>query len=233
MKNLTDNVYDSIAILLANRSFVYLMLQKIYADEPTEELMEIVVGNHAAEALELLLDDDKFNSFENLRAKLAADLESDLDGTISKLVSEYTFLMIGPAELPAPPWESVYITKEPLIFQESTLKVRQAYLKEGFIPAKYPNEADDHIALELDFMYHLANLTLEKFEAKALSETIELLDKQKSFLMNHLLVWIGQFATDMQKSKHQYFYPAMTILTDYILEIDNNVIDEIMSTLGN
>lgn len=62
-------------------------------------------------------------------------------------------MFIGPRELPAPPWESSYLNEDKLLFQEETLQVRMSYLKYNFIPKNYPHEADDHIALELDFMY--------------------------------------------------------------------------------
>ncbi|MCB8816455.1 molecular chaperone TorD family protein [Desulfosporosinus shakirovi] len=76
------------------------------------------------------------------------------------MLTEYTRLFIGPTKLPVPPWESVYVSKERLLFQESSLKVRQrqCYLNYNFLPAKYRSEADDHIALELDFMYNLSSL---------------------------------------------------------------------------
>ncbi|NLJ72000.1 MAG: molecular chaperone TorD family protein [Syntrophomonadaceae bacterium] len=229
MENSDNQVYDSIAILLANRSFIYHLLQSIYADEPNRELMEVVLDNHTREALNLIAeDDDDFNNFYGLLDRLSSDMQKDAPETIDKLKTEYTYLMIGPAELVAPPWESVYILKEPLIFQESTLKVRQAYLEYDFLPAGYPNEADDHIALELHFMAHLARLALEYFEAGEYEKVISLLEDQKKFLIEHLLVWISDFAADMQKSKSHYFYPAVALLTEKVIIIDEKVLDEII-----
>ncbi len=231
MNSSMSEVHDSIAILLANRSFLYRLLQRIYGDEPNKELMEIVVNDHTEEALKLLDNDSQFSRYYDLLTQVRQDMLNDAAGTIDKLKSEYTHLMVGPATLPAPPWESVYTSKERLIFQESTLKVRQAYLKYGFLPAKYPHEADDHIALELDFMAHLAGLTAESFEDRKFEEAIKLLEDQKSFLIQHLLVWIGQFAADMQKSESQYFYPLMALLTEEVLKMDVDVVDEIIASL--
>ncbi|MEI3231097.1 MAG: molecular chaperone TorD family protein, partial [Gordonibacter pamelaeae] len=51
---------------------------------------------------------------------------------LGQLRSVYTKLFIGPAKLPAPPWESVYATGgRPLLFQESTLAVRRRLLPPG------------------------------------------------------------------------------------------------------
>lgn len=228
-----SEIHDSIAILLANRSFLYRLLQRVYGDEPNKELMEIVTGDYTEQALELLLDkeNDQFKAYYDLLAKLKQEMLSDAAGTMDKLKSEYTYLMIGPVALPAPPWESVYTTKERLIFQESTLKVRQAYLKYSFLPAKYPHEADDHIALELDFMAHLAALAVERFEEGDMEGVIAVMEDQKSFLAEHLLVWIGRFAEDMQKSKSHYFYPLISLLTEHVLKTDADVVDEIIASL--
>ncbi len=228
MGKLIDNVEDSIAILLANRSFLYQLLQSVYADEPNRELIEIVLNNHTLEALNLIAEADEFNEFHVLLDKLHTDIQKNADATMELLKTEYTYLFIGPAKLPAPPWESVYIGKERLIFQESTLKVRQAYLQYNFLPSRYPHEADDHIALELDFMAHLARLAIEYFEMEEYEKVIRLLKDQKIFLTEHLLMWINEFAADIQKSKLNYFYPAVALLTGRVLEIDSEVLNEIL-----
>lgn len=151
--------------------------------------------------------------------------------TLDKLQSEYIHLLIGPNKLPAPPWESVYLTKERLIFQESTLKVRQAYLEYQFLPANYPHEADDHLALELDFMAHLAELAGENFEEGKTKEAKKILLDQKAFLKKHLLVWIGEFAEQIQQSKTHYFYPQIAKLAAQILKVDLVTLDEMIDLL--
>lgn len=231
MNNAVSDLHDSIAILLANRSFLYRLLQRVFGDEPNKELLEIIVADHTAEALHLILEDnEEFSSYYDLLTRITQDMQESAAETIDRLKSEYTYLMIGPGELPAPPWESVYITKEPLIFQESTLKVRQFYVEHGFIPAKYPNEADDHIALELDFMAHMSSFAAEQFETEDFNAVKQSLQDQKLFLTKHLLVWVGDFATSMQKSKSHYFYPLMAKLVEEILTTDLAIIEEILDS---
>jgi len=224
---------DGISILLANRSYLYRLLQRIYADEPNSELMEIVTNDHTQEALGLILEQEpEFEGYLDLLIKVREAMKKDPEGTLDKLKSEYTYLFIGPNKLPAPPWESVYVTKERLIFQESTLKVRQAYLEYKFLPKNYPHEADDHLALELDFMAHLAGLAGEKFEEGKVEEAKKVLLDQKNFLEKHLLVWIGDFAEQIQESKTHYFYPQTAKLTARILKVDLDALEEIISYLN-
>lgn len=222
---------DGIAIILANRHYLYQLLQHIFGNEPNQELLDIATNQHTQEALELILDEEKYNlnAYLGLLTELRQGLATDVDGTLDKLTSEYTTLMIGPNKLPAPPWESVYVTKERALFQESTLKVRRKYLEYQFLPANYPHEADDHLAFELDFMAHLAKLTLESFDDQNINNIKKLLDDQKAFLEEHLLDWIGDFAKDIQESKTHHFYPQMAILTEQFLQTDNLVLDELLS----
>lgn len=228
-----NNQNDAIAIILANRHYLYELLKHVFGNEPNLELMDILTNEHTKEAIELTLeeDDNNLGTYLDLLTELRRAMSTDAGGILDKMKSEYTYLMIGPNKLPAPPWESVYRTKERLLFQECTLIVRRAYLKYQFLPSNYPHEADDHIALELDFMAHLAKLTLECFENNGIEEVKRLLADQKSFLDEHLLVWIDQFADQIQNSRTHYFYPQIALLTKQLIRIDADVIDKLVNLL--
>ena len=53
---------------------------------------------------------------------------------------------------PAPLWESVYLGKEHLLFEEVTLAVRECYHHYGLSFIREGNEPDDHIVIELEFL---------------------------------------------------------------------------------
>lgn len=61
------------------------------------------------------------------------------------------------------PWESVYVSPDRLVFQASTLAVRDAYGAAGFVAKNKGAEPDDHIATECDFMAKLAAQAAEAF----------------------------------------------------------------------
>lgn len=224
---------EALTILLANRSYLYRLLQRIFSDEPSMDLLKVVTSTHTREALSLHLgaggrDEDVYlDLFNNLKK----DLQCTPEKILEELTSEYTYLLIGPGEMPAPPWGSVYLSNEERLFQESTLEVRKAYLKYQLLPTNYPREADDHIALELDFMAQLAQNTKEQFSEENIPHAIELVRDQKDFLEKNLVTWINDFAKDMQRSKSHLFYPQMATLTASILEKDKMLVDEILSVL--
>lgn len=224
---------DAVAIILANRSYLYRLLQRIFGTDPQLEILEAAASDHTRESLELILQDDEdlfdkhFETLENLKKALAADSEDILD----KLKDEYTYLFVGPDKLPAPPWESVYLSKERILFQENTLNVRRAYLEYNFLPSNYPHEADDHLGLELDFMAHLSKLAQDNFENGQTEELKKVLQDQKRFLEEHLLKWIDEFAHDIQSSKSHLFYPSMADLIKHVLKIDKVLLDELLEVI--
>lgn len=112
---------DAAGTVLANRCFLYRYLWRAFAAEPDDALLGIVADAHTREECALL--DGQGGEGARLQDAIAEAVASGPDG----LCSAYTKLFIGPAKLPAPPWESVYATGEPLLFQESTLAVRDAY----------------------------------------------------------------------------------------------------------
>lgn len=232
MKEMTMRA-ESITILLVNRCYLYKLLQRIFGDEPDIALMEVITNTHTKEALQLIAmtEHRRFERYLSLFEDMKVQIRQNQGETLEKLMTEYTYLLIGPNKLPAPPWESVYLTKERTLFQESTLKVRRCYLAHNFLPAKYPHEADDHLALELDFMGNLADLTEKGFSAGKINEVKNLLQKQARFLRNHLLVWIDTFAEQIQQSKTHYFYPQMGSLVAEILKFDIELLEEFDSAI--
>lgn len=225
--------FDNITIILASRCFQYQFLQKIFGNEPSLELIEIGVREHTKEALELLLDetDHRFKDYLALLAGLKQELALDAPATLSKLKDEYARLFIGPNTLPAPPWESVYISNERTLFQPNTLEVRRIYAEYNFLPGNYPHEADDHLALELDFMHNLARMAQTFCEEGNNGQAKKVLGIQKGFLEQHLLNWIGDFVSDIQKSKTRHLYPQTAVVAEQVLILDREILDELVSIL--
>ncbi len=224
---------DAIAILLANRCYLYKLFQRVFGNEPDLELMKIVTNEHTLESCDLLFQDKDGGKFghHDVLEKLKSKVENEPENITEALKSEYTYYFIGPHKLPAPPWESVYRNKERKLFQESTLEVRHAYLEYEFLPANYPHEADDHLALELDFMYHLAELAQREFEQGNTETVKKVLTDQQNFLQKHMLQWVDEFAKLMQNGNRTEFYPHMSALLSKMIHLDAEVIEEIISSI--
>ena len=217
---------DSIAIILANRTYLYRLLQNFFGNEPTIDRLGVLFSEHTMTSLTLLSLE---HGVDELKI-FAEQLNTNADAALDRVRSEYTRLFMGPTKLPAPPWESVYTTKERLLFQESTLKVRQCYLKYNFLPANYRSEPDDHLALELDFMANLSHLAQDAFQNDKPDEALNILKDQQAFLKEHLLLWVPQFVSDLHTATSHPLYLGMSSILSNFLKTDNIILDEILES---
>ena len=140
---------------------------------------------------------------------------------MKRLHEEYNRLFVGPNVLPAPLWESVYLSKEHLLFEEVTLTVRECYHHYGLSFIREGNEPDDHIVIELEFLHFLINKTIESDDVDTKKK---LLDDQHSFLTNHLLKWCPTFCEAMSKSTSFELYQGAALLLAEYLDLENELI---------
>jgi TorA maturation chaperone TorD len=217
---------ETAELLLASRHFQYALTARVFATTPDEHLLELTLEAHAAEEFGLL-DDTFAGQGTELWQKLPALIRSD-PALLQQLTREYTRLFLGPDAPLVPPWESVIISGEPVLFQPSILLVREAYQRAGFQASDYRHEADDHLAIELDFMTQLARQTLEAFYEGDAARTTELLEWQEDFLREHLLRWVGPFAERLEETEVlSCFYPTFARLTCLVCERDALMLKEL------
>lgn len=201
--------------VLLERVYLYRLFQSVFGAEPNRAQLEVVFSDLTAASLEPFADEADMASLAQMGERFAEDPARFEDA----LCAEYTRAFVGPAELPAPPWESVYASKDRLLFQETTLAVRRCYVEHDCIPAGYPHVADDHISLELDFLAKLAERMMEAAEAQDGARAERLAQAQGRFLANHLLAWVGDFAGQVDAGRAPY-YACLARLTARFAEHD-------------
>lgn len=227
-----ENQRETIEILLQNRLHLYQVLHTVFGGVPNEELIHQLASEPTSLAFEILSEEEddvmgKMSRFvKKLEGKLQEEPAEGEPSFLEKIKTEYTKLLVGPGKLIAYPWESTYTGKETLLFQESTLRVRQFYRKYGYLPQAYPHVADDHISLELHFMAKLSQRALEAFGQEDLAAARSLLEGQQIFMKYHLLSWIPQYAENMKKSKTAYMYPQFALAADAFIRIDDQFVRE-------
>ena len=224
------STFDSdVRMLLANRVFLYHCLSRAFVFEPDGALLDAASDNVVLKEACSLLDGDGDCGVELWG--LISDA-ARARGALDELRGEYTRLFIGPNTPPVPPWESVFVSKDGLLFQESTLAVREAYRSQGFRAASYPHEPDDHLATELSFMAALSERTVRAFEEGDIDRCKELLSSQVDFLQGHLLVWIREFSDRLNEVDGiSSFYPSFASLAALVCERDVEVIEELFAEL--
>ena len=112
-------------------------------------------------------------------------------------------LFIGPWALPAPPWGSVWLDKESVLFGDSTLALRQWMRDNNIAFETRQNEPEDHVGVLLLLAAWLA----EQGNSRACDE----------LLAWHLLPWCGRFLNAFCDTAHHPFYEALGRLTQLTL----------------
>lgn len=220
---------DGLSIALTGRTYLYSIFHSLLGFEPTNETLAAWSNETTEQALGLFLPIERPAEMVDREAESA--FQQDREDPLDQVKNEYTRLFVGPSDLVAPPWESVYMTSERLLFQESTLAVRDAYRSEGFIPAEYPHVADDHIALELDFMARLALRAQDAYERKNESEAVAALKSSESFLSEHLLQWVPLYLAGIRRAANARFYPVVVGRLSKFVAFDKALVEEALSLL--
>ena len=228
---MNEQTREAAELLLCNRLFLYSLLHKLFGREPDEELLNILTEEHTGEAFALLSEEEKdiMDRTEIFLKEVREEKQNP--AFLEEAKDEYTRLFIGPASLVAPPWESVYGQKDAMLFQESTLEVRNTYRQFGLLPEGYPRVADDSLALELHFMALLAQRSLDAFYAGKNEELAADLNGSADFLKKHLLVWVPKFLERMKGAKSNILYPQMCLVLDEFLRKDAGTVQEILKAL--
>lgn len=158
--------------------------------------------------------------FENLAALLdivCLDVKSHalrmadsfITYTEEDLHVEYARLFVGPNELLAPPYGSVYLEEGNQVMGYSTLGVRKLYEEAGLSLDNDVKQPDDHISLELEFMYYLLHKELEAGEKGNKEQAGQWRNQQKKFLVSYLAPWVPAFAERIRQGSGNRFYSSL------------------------
>ena len=129
------------------------------------------------------------------------------------------------------PYESVYTSERRLLMQEARAEVL-ATLRENELKRGNWNEAEDHIALELEFMAVLGDRIVTAAEAADEAEVERLLSTQRNFLEDHLASWAPLMTADLRRFAQCGLYQGLASLTDGFLQVEEEFFDEIFETEG-
>ena len=218
---------DTLLVAMENRAFLYSFVWRLFAAPIDADALALAASEEPIEQAILLAGEN--TKLIDLAKRLAqAAAEADFDA----LSTEYTRLFEGPTKLPAPPWESVYKADGDLLFQESTLHVREAYKEAGFQAAGYPHEADDHLATELSFMSALIQGTKDAIEADDATRANAFLIAQHKFLDQHLNLWLTPFAERLNTqapSTTSPFYPTSAYFAAELCACDTAAVADLLT----
>ena len=150
-----------------------------------------------------------------IRGKELKNSFDALESGLAQLGIAFSKLFVGPFELIAAPYGSVYLDENRRTMGDSTARVIQYYIDAGLNPSDDNKEPPDHISTELEFMYYLAFRYLETGNS-------QFLEKQRQFLLTQMHLWVPKFTRDIVKSQIHPFYDSLASLTNNFMDWEAN-----------
>ncbi|WP_169309131.1 molecular chaperone [Desulforhopalus sp. IMCC35007] len=156
-------------------------------------------------------------------ARIAADSMQRALCEISQenLSIDHASLFVGPFELIAAPYGSVYIDKKRTVMGESTLYAARCYQEAGL--AVDIKEPQDHIAIELEFMYFLCSKEAAARQENRMEDADRFQDLQARFYYNAMRPWVNEFCDAIQAGSKNEFYLGVARCLDHFLSACESV----------
>ena len=187
------------------------LLRQVFLSEPRGELLrgigKIAVPPEESGSFGLQL------MIESVRKN-----ESRMADWREELAAEFARLFIGPAHPPAVPFASFYLAETRVLMSEETLNVRSRYLDAGFAVNEVHGAPDDHIGVELDFLFSVTSRIAQLTEARQEHEAERFLKIRLGFLADHFLRWVPLFAERVIEFTGEEFYRGAASLLAEVVE---------------
>ncbi len=200
-------------VLNAARANYYRFLRRFYFQEADAPLLAQLKQMHIPADCP---QPQMAMGYEKLRNFLA--LYDDTTDILNELAADFSRVFLASGEYQgkgAFPYESVYTSRQGLVYQKAWEQVRGIYDTAKLMLTDVPSEiTEDHIATELEYMALLAE--------QGTGTPAQQLD----FLKHHLLNWVPKLCSDMKKYARTDFYKAVALLTEGFLVMDAELLEE-------
>lgn len=216
-----------LAAMMDQRARTYGMLSRLFREEVDMDLIRemqgmrfpTATGNAAADEGYRQLYDYLRGAWEDSPRELAIDYVRTF---IGHGVNGYSA---------AYPYESVYTSERRLLMQEARAEML-ATLRENGLKRGNWNEAEDHIALQLEFMQRMSLRCAEALRAGDDDAAVNAVRTMADFLDKHLMNWVPMLVTDMRLYSKTLFYQGLAQLLAGFLQQDEAVLSELVDSVG-
>ncbi len=219
-----EETKQALISITEQRSATYGLLSRLYRVEVDEEFLKEMKGMRFPAATGNSQVDEGYRL-------IATFLSNTWGNTITDLAIDYVRTFIGhgvDAFSAAYPYESVYTSEKRLMMQDARDEVLAIYRSQGLDKQETWKEAEDHLALELEFMQILANRTVDALKAGDEDAAIDLLTTQKNFLEDHLMAWVPMMTSDMRRFAKTDLYRGLASLTDGFMTVDFEFLQDLL-----
>ncbi len=140
-----------------------------------------------------------------------------------KMSVDHAALFVGPFELLAAPYGSVYIEKNRMVMGESSINAARYYQEADLLVDI--KEPPDHIVIELEFMYYLCSKESSAALSGHYDKVTDLREMQARFYHCAMKPWVGKFCDAIRAGTDNVFYKNLAECLDSFLSSCENVYD--------
>ncbi|MCJ7681107.1 MAG: molecular chaperone TorD family protein [Candidatus Aminicenantes bacterium] len=187
----------------------FRFLSRAYLEPPVEEWLSRVKEEDMFSEWPLPGRDQMAEGLRRMSAYFSDWRTDDLD----RVNEDFTRLFIGLESTLASPYESVYIGRDHILFDQSTLVIRDVYTRFGLEISNRGTEPDDHIGYELEFVSLLCQKIVEAINSEDRLSAAEFQQAARAFIREHLLTWIQPFTEKVIASAQTDYFKGVAYLT--------------------
>lgn len=188
---LADNLADN----LESHAAAWAVLSQLLGSIPADDVLDRVRDPQLLETWPLGVSDPATRRGLRLWARSRERREA-----AAVVEPDYRRVFHGPGRVPAPPYESVHVGVDGLVFDAETVAVRSFYRRFGLEVARLNRDPDDHVSPELELLATLAVRALDELDTpsddggRAVPSTaVDLVEGIGRFLDHHVLAWVPRF----------------------------------------
>lgn len=140
---------------------------------------------------------------------------------LRELEIEYTRLFVNAYPgIPAPPYGSIYLETDGLVWGDTTVDVLNIYTEAGLRISDDFHDVPDHIAAELEFVWYLLREELKAKEEEDSERGLKMSSIQRQFLTGHLLKWAPSFLDKVIENTRSLFYQEVSVLAKEFIKME-------------
>lgn len=170
--------------------------------ELTSDLLAGLLANGFPGSLALQGDDEAARVYQLMTTAVAALPESSDSQLIDELAADFAAIYLN-GGYGASPNESVWLSDDHLICQDAMFELRRIYAAKGVAAPDWRLRPDDHLVFQLQFIALSLRGADSAVDWRALA----------TFLDEHLLRWLPDFASRVASRCETAFYAALALLT--------------------
>ncbi|MCX9557897.1 molecular chaperone TorD [Vibrio cholerae] len=214
---------QELKILNEKRAEIYWWLSSLFFKELSEQ---DIARYHSAEVrtfLSGLADEQSLNREVKHLVEALNRLQDRQDAQL-ELAADFCDLFLKSDRDSALPYASVY-ADQGLLNGKPAKQMRELLSAHGVKVEQNLNEPEDHLAIQLDFLAHLA-ISANQIEHSA--QLSLALQAQSDFISQHLLTWLPAFAERCTQFDAFGLYSAAARLALAFIQQDKHCLDELI-----